>query len=82
MTPKEKALELVEKFRLKVLDYDGNGINGFKAKQCALLAVDEMIDEYQSMSDLDSILFINNEHINVINKLVYWQEVKQELRNV
>jgi hypothetical protein len=45
MTPKEKAKELVEKFRLKVLDYDGNGINGFKAKQCALIAVEEILDK-------------------------------------
>lgn len=51
MTPKEKALELVEKFRLKVLDYDGNGLNGFKAKQCALIAVDEIIRVLQDESD-------------------------------
>ena len=43
MTPKEKAKELLEKFRLNVVDYEGNGINGHKAKQCALIAVDELI---------------------------------------
>jgi hypothetical protein len=45
MTPKEKAKELVENFRLNVLDYEGSGLNLFKAKQCALIAVEELIKE-------------------------------------
>jgi hypothetical protein len=45
MTPKEKAIELVDNFRLNVLDYEGSGLNLFKAKQCALLVVDELIKE-------------------------------------
>ena len=44
MTPKEKANELVDRFRLNVLDYENNGLNSFKAKQCALIAVNEMIE--------------------------------------
>ena len=43
MTPREKAIELVDKFRLNVLDYEGSGLNTFKAKQCALIAVDEVL---------------------------------------
>jgi hypothetical protein len=43
MTAKEKAKELVDKFRLNVLDYEGSGMNTFKAKQCALIAVDELL---------------------------------------
>ncbi len=45
MTPKEKAKELEEKFRLYVLDYHGSGLNSFKAKQCAIITVDELIKE-------------------------------------
>ena len=46
MTPeKQKAIELVENFRLNVLDYEGSGLNLFKAKQCALIAVEELIKE-------------------------------------
>lgn len=41
---KEKAEELVEKFRLNVLDYEGCSINEHKAKQCALIAVDEILN--------------------------------------
>ena len=44
MLPKEKAKELLEKFRLNVVDYDGNGINEHKAKQCASIAIDEMLE--------------------------------------
>ena len=72
MTPKEKAKELVEIFRLKVLDYDGNGINGFKAKQCALIAVDEIAKctKYEKQK-FDNDRFSED----------YWQEVKQEIEN-
>ena len=76
MNPKDKAFELYFKYYRDVL------ANSEKAKQCALIAVNEMIKEYQSMSDLDSILFIKNEHTNVVDKLVYWQEVKQEIEKL
>jgi hypothetical protein len=45
MTPQEKAKELVNNFKLNVLDYEGSGLNEYKAKQCALLAVDEVLKE-------------------------------------
>jgi hypothetical protein len=73
MTPKEKADELVEKFRLNVLDYENNGLNSFKAKQCAIIAVDNII--------------LANPHSNPFNTDVYstmgyWLEVKQEIENL
>ena len=67
MTPKEKAEELVEKFRLKVLDYDGNGLNGFKAKQCALIAVDEILKVSLSYAGKDYDFYL---------------EVKQEIEKL
>lgn len=44
MNPKEKALELVESmaFSCRECDYEA------KAKQCALIAVDEMMEVYVS----------------------------------
>jgi hypothetical protein len=69
MTPKEKAEELVDKF----MDYTGfeidennNMSNVFSAKQCALIAVDEILNN-------NKILFED-----VLNDQ-YWQEVKQEI---
>ncbi len=69
MTPKEKAKELVEKMAIyhwtDVCDYEG-------AKQCALIAVDEIIElaywEYmESMGEKEE---------------KYWEEVKQEIINL
>jgi hypothetical protein len=52
-----------------------------KMKECAIIAVKKIIDEYQSISDLESTLIIKNKVVNVIEKLIYWQEVKQEIEN-
>jgi hypothetical protein len=54
MTSKEKAQELFDKFRVKVHDRDGtSAMNGFEAKQCALIAVDEMIAELAFIRNYD-----------------------------
>ena len=57
MTPKEKALELVHKYYIYSL----------KGKECALIAVDEIIN---------SALF------KWLDDEIYWQEVKQEIENL
>ena len=43
MSPKEKAIELLDNFRLNVIDYEGSGMNAFDAKQCALIVADEVL---------------------------------------
>ncbi len=71
MTPKEKAIELVDKFTL----YLGTDVNGdecyvdvIEAKQCALICVDEMLGIYDIEGyDGDDI------------EMAYLEEVKQEL---
>ena len=67
MTPKEKAEELVEKFYKYA---HGLTENVFKqnAKQCALIAVDEVIDALdQSLVDAD---------------IEYWKQVKEEINQL
>ena len=69
MTPKEKALELVQKyFKANHQPY------GFKdAKQCALIAVDEIIKTGPlKMIDWGEI----------ISDKPFWIEVKQELEKL
>jgi len=61
MTPKEKAWDLNQKF-IELQHYLENEAWN-NSKQCALIAVDEMIKELERC-------FIHNE---------YWQEVKQEI---
>lgn len=72
MTPKEKAEALVERFRMNVLDWEGCSINEHKAKQCALIAVDEIINTASPV--YDSFWPMNTKD--------YWQEVKQEIKNI
>ena len=57
MTAVEKAKELVRKY------WDLGGIDVLEAKQCALIAVDEILD--------------NGFHF--IDDSKFWKEVKQEL---
>lgn len=64
MTAKEKAIELVEK-----IIKNGYVINRFNAKQCALIAVDEIINEFE---------YSCCECANVR----YWQEVKTEIEKL
>ena len=63
MTAKEKALELVSKMCL--LDYRDENI--IIAKQCALICVDEMLEEL-------------GEELKLAYN--YWQEVKQEINKL
>ena len=69
MTPKEKAEELVERFRMNVLDWEGCSINEHKAKQCALIAVDEILKVASFYNDTQG-------------EVTYWTEVKQEIKNL
>jgi hypothetical protein len=70
MTPKEKAIELFKKYyclennskkRIKVIEFD-------TAKQCALIAIDEMLEShYKLLSGVNTTTY------------KYWEEVKQEI---
>ena len=73
MTPKEKAIELVKKF-LNIEDtqarYGGNLMFSEEARQCAIIAVDEIIDILYKLSDCSSL---------VVAERDFYEEVKQEL---
>jgi hypothetical protein len=63
MSPREKAIELVDKFKdeFNWVEKDYNVDLYREAKQCALIAVDEIIDECRIGMDW------------------FWQEVKEEI---
>jgi hypothetical protein len=67
MTPKDKAISLVDSYRIVLMNQDtecGEEILcTVIAKQCALIAVDEIIKE-------------------VVLSSMYWQEVKQEIQEL
>ena len=78
MNPKEKALELIEQFKDKVNPYIGSGMLSnthdddtilWQSKRCALVAVDEVLNK-------------ENHFIQTDAHLLYWEEVKQEIKNL
>ena len=77
-TPKEKAKELLHKFNkftVQQLFYDKNGKTREyfgDAKECSLIAVDEIL----SLSKIASL-----RRDEVYMELEYWIEVKQEIEN-
>lgn len=71
MTPKEKADELILRHSLGISDiYLGNG--NFWAKFCALITVNEIINEFTKYDYC-------GDNIEVI---LFWKEVKQEILNL
>jgi len=66
MTEKEKAQELVDKF----LQYTPIEFEYEYAIQCALIAVDEILNSLKSCWDEEGALIAYN----------YWQEVNQEIK--
>lgn len=79
MTPKEKAIQLVSKMLefASTNDYDyeakGAGNDYHNAKQCALIAVDYILN-----SEPKKAYFIKG---TWITPNMYWQEVKKEIEN-
>jgi hypothetical protein len=82
MTPKEKAKELVDKFyqrfplTMDVITTRGDlswEYDSWKeAKQCALIAVDEIIE----------FLLQASKYLAFPKQVMYWQEVKQEIEKL
>ena len=70
MTPKEKANELVDRF--DNIDVLGEEHNGYIAQQCALIVVDEIINQDKGAFDLGEI----NYHFE------YWWNVKEEIEKL
>jgi len=84
MTAYEKAIELVERFeRLGLKPYKHEFLlTRVEARQCALIAVNEIIEEWQNVSDLHSIIVIDGNPINVIDKVYYHQQIKKEIEKL
>tara|TARA_R100001244_G_scaffold59449_2_gene50011 strand:+ start:500 stop:724 length:225 start_codon:yes stop_codon:yes gene_type:complete len=74
MTPQEKAISLVDKFE--------EIINGHHSKpiESALIAVDEIINSYDSVNELNCTEWNHNNLTFYF--LDYWEEVKQEINKL
>lgn len=81
MTPKEKAKELVNKYKPFVYCYSGSGMlineedEGVilnNSKQCALIAVDEILNDDWYIPSFDEMM----------ERKKYWEQVKNEINNL
>ena len=73
MTPKEKAEELVNKYSIYVVMWAGGiEVTGENVKQCALIAVDEIL----------SLNIFDYYESDWSCRIEYWQEVKQEIERL
>ena len=68
MTPKEKAKELVDKFKNPVKPDESYSDYNFNYIACALIAVDEILN----INSVDKDYELSN----------FWQEVKSEIENL
>ena len=77
MAPKEKAKELVSKFRIEILKGKYR-IDGFVieelAEECALIAVNEIINESSKK--------IHRQGRSLLSDKEYWQQVKKEIEKL
>lgn len=80
MTEKEKATELIEKFRIhsQACIFDGDTLFSFdqdtqteSAKQCALICVEEILNEFPR----------GVENSFERKRFNFWQQVKQQIQN-
>jgi hypothetical protein len=76
MTPKEKADELVKRM-YKVRSDSVSDITLYFSKQCALIAVDEII---KSNPIIPMSFMLESESLDAARK--YWKEVKQEIEKL
>jgi hypothetical protein len=74
LTPKEKAEELVLRY-LRIDDNTKEWFNSYIAKQCALITVDEILNQLSPL-DLSPLGTYTNP------KIEYWLEVKQEIEKL
>lgn len=83
MTPKEKAEELLNKYQRVVKAWVDWEQQKREAKQCALIAVDEVLKSkgYTGNPMIDNDTYNFMEDIERLN-WDYWQEVKQEILNL
>ncbi len=77
MTPKEKAVELYNKYEQLGKDFTRGVSMAEFAKQCALIAVNEIF-EFMEMDDeyTETVSNANSKWVD------YWLEVKQEIKKL
>lgn len=83
MTPKEKALQLCQKFGYLGIKWEQTEYTTLSlenAKECALIAVDEILETLKISLGKDKS---SEDVVDFASKrIIYWQEVKQEIQKL
>jgi hypothetical protein len=74
MTPQEKAKELTKRY-YRDSDLLVEDLSWIQAKECALIAIDEIIKECYMWNGNDNVIWETN-------RFNYWNEVKQEIEEL
>lgn len=72
MSPQEKAEELVDKYYVTIVSFLNDRMKNTNAKQCALIAVNEILQAIGYCEDPES-----NYNVDC-----YWADVKQEINKL
>jgi hypothetical protein len=72
MSPQERARELVSKYRNIIMSFLSDRMKKENAKECAIIAVDEIISNIEPSVSMDVI----SARIN------YWEQVKKEIEKL
>jgi hypothetical protein len=77
MTPKEKAIELVNKFTFQRESHEM-----YVAKHCALICVDEILNQFIGIHNKFKEAKIIDGDVKESANYIYWIEVKQEIEQL
>ncbi len=77
MIPREKADELIRKYYKWGLHKDGQSLSWLEAKQCAMIAVDEVLNVLPQQEYLE-----DRGEYSENRERIYWKEVKQEIEKL
>lgn len=89
MTPKEKAQELFKRYYPLVYCFVGSGMltntedettKVNYAKQCALIAVDEILNSYDPINEYEDSEWKHEDL--TFRFILYWQQVKNEIEKL
>lgn len=79
MTPKEKAIELLNKYNsILIHDISHNAARNFSCYNCALLAVDQILDNTIGIGE--SGVEVSGD--DIYSDLEFWEAVKSELESL
>jgi len=78
MNPKQEAQCLIEQIQDQSL-LSTVTMPSYLIVECAILTTESHIAEINFYNDLKSVIFIFDKQYSVVDRLVYWQEVKTEL---